>query len=107
MSDKSQTYTVLSPLNHDGKDFQRGEYVELTEEQAEPLTYGRTPTVKKGKFQLADVEIEDRPKNDPKPSRVTDTVGKTDKDTTEVDTHGDIVDDADKPGIAPGESDKL
>jgi len=47
-------YIVKSPLNHDGKLYELGKTIELTEEQAEPLLAVKTiepsqTTEKKGK----------------------------------------------------------
>ena len=52
-----ETYTVLSPLKHNGKVYQKGETVELDAETAQALVTGPGPTAKKGKWQLGDKEV--------------------------------------------------
>jgi len=109
MSD-NQTYTVLTTLNHSGKIYERGSFIDLDAETAGALVGGPTPTIRKGKFQLADSEIVEKetPKTDPAPSTVSDAAGKGDKDVNEVTPEGDLVQDQGGVlNIVPGEADQL
>jgi len=85
MSEDNATkqYTVLTDLRHNGTEYKRGEFVELTEEQAAPLTEGKNPTVKEGKYQLGDRLVEDEEPRSNEPEAGERVTGDTDANEIE------------------------
>lgn len=93
MSDQKQTYTVLSNLRHSGEEYERGDFVELTEEEADPLIHaGANPTVKEGEWRLGDERIDEPLEERNEPESKAKVEGS--KEAKEIDEEsGELIDD--------------